>query len=108
MKTYTVEIDALASSVESGRLSVWLQGASDLDAAPDHHVRVSINGMVLGQASWDGKNPHRIDAELPSGALVSGTNTVTIENVGDTDAAFSAFFLDRFELAYPRLNRNRN
>ena len=103
VKTYTVELDALASSVESGRLSVWLQGASDLEAAPDHHVRVSINGMFLGQASWDGKNPHRIDGELPIGALVSGTNTVGIENVGDTEAAFSAFFLDRFELAYPRL-----
>ena len=103
VKTYPIEIDALASSVESGRLSVWLQGARDLEAAPDHHVRVSINGMFLGEASWDGKSPQRIDAELPPGALVSGTNTVAIENVGDTGAAYSMLFLDRFELAYPRL-----
>ena len=65
---------------------------------PRVHQRYGARTSQLGR-----QDPHRIDAELPSGALVSGTNTVTIENVGDTDAAFSAFFLDRFELAYPRL-----
>jgi len=102
VKSYPVEIDDVASSAESGRVSVWLQGASDLEAVPDHHVRVSVNGLLLGEASWDGKTPYRIDAELPPGTLVSGTNAVEIDNVGDTDAPYSMVFLDRFELEYPR------
>lgn len=101
-KSYPVEIDAVATTVETARLSVWLQGASDLEASPDHHVRVRVNGMLVGNGHWDGKAPYRIDGELPPGALVAGTNTVQIENVGDTDAAYSMVFLDRFELDYPR------
>ena len=102
-KHYPFEVSALASMTESSRLSVWLQGVSDFRANPDHHVRVSINGSLLEDVSWDGKKDRRIDVELLPGILKEGENLLELENVGDTEAAYSMVMLDRFSVSYPRL-----
>jgi hypothetical protein len=101
-QTHSFEVDALASTTEAARLSVSLQGASDFDANPDHHVRLYVNGSFAGETSWDGKQPRRIDVELGAGLLHDGDNVLEVENVGDTDAAYSMVFLNRFEVSYPR------
>ena len=87
---------------EPAALSVWLQGASDLPADPDHHVRVSVNDRVVGEASWDGKRVFRLDATVPPGTLTDGANRVALQNVGDTGASYSLVFLDRYELQLAR------
>jgi Peptidase family C25 len=102
-KTYPFSVDQLASTSNSPHLTVWLQGASDFDVTPDHHLRVSVNGTPLGEASWDGKQPKTIEADLTPGVLLEGQNELEIENVGDTPAAYSLVLLDRFSLTYPRL-----
>jgi CSLREA domain-containing protein len=84
------------------RLEVWLQGASDFPAAPDHHLRMSVNGSVVGESSWDGKAAKRVEVELPAGLLREGQNDLAIENVGDTSALYSMVFLDHFAVTYAR------
>ena len=101
-KSYTFPVSALAESSEPSRLSVWLQGASDFPADPDHHVRVRVNGYEVAEASWDGKHPQRIEAEVPPGVLHEGENTLALENVGDTGASSSLVLLDRYALSHPR------
>jgi hypothetical protein len=101
-KSYPFTVDSLADTSEPGMLGVWLQGASDFDVSPDHHVRVSVNGIAVAEASWDGKKPRTILAALPAGVLVEGANTLSLENVGDTNAAYSMVLLDRFSVSYPR------
>ena len=102
-KSFPFDVDALASTTEASRVSVWLQGASDLPAFPDHHVRVYLNGTFVDEASWDGKKAQRLDFELAPGLLQEGENVLEIENVGDTDALYSMVMLDRFEVRFPRL-----
>jgi hypothetical protein len=101
-KTYGFSIDQLADTAEPAHLSVWLQGASDFEANPDHHVRLALNGVPVGEDTWDGKLPRTIEADVTPGVLVQGPNTLEIRNVGDTPAAYSMVFLDRFALRYPR------
>ena len=84
------------------KLEVSLQGASDFEAAPDHHVRIWVNGSVVGEASWDGKAARTVEVSLPPGALREGANELSIENLGDTEAQYSMVFLDRFALTYRR------
>ncbi len=103
VKTYPFEITALAPVAEVSRLQVWLQGASDFTANPDHHVRVYVNGTVVSEASWDGKQATQIDVELLPGLLQKGENRLEVENVGDTDAAYSMVMLNRFAVEYPRV-----
>ena len=101
-RSYPLPVSALAASSEPSRLQVWLVGDSDFDVAPDHHLRLHVNGYLAGEASWDGKARYEISALLPPGILHEGDNVLQIENVGDTGAAYSLVFLDRYALSYPR------
>ncbi len=103
LKAYPFEVSALAPATHPSTLSVWLQGVSDFQAAPDHHVRVYVNGNLVDEVSWDGKTPRRVDVEILPGILREGENVLELENVGDTEAAYSMVALDRFNLRYPRL-----
>jgi hypothetical protein len=103
-KSYPVELRELSSAAtEPALLELWLQGASDFEANPDHHLRVFVNGSLLAEQSWDGKEPRQLRTELPPGLLREGENQLAIENVGDTGAAYSMVMLDKFALSYPRL-----
>ncbi len=100
--SYPFEIANLAQSAESSRLSVWLQGASDFDADPDHHVRAYVNGTLVDEARWDGKEPCALVVELSPGVLQEGQNVLELESASDTGALYSMVFLDRFSVEYPR------
>ncbi|MCG6927419.1 MAG: C25 family cysteine peptidase [Acidobacteria bacterium] len=102
LKSYSFPVDALAGTSEPARLQVWLHGGSDYPADPDHHLAVSVNGYRVGEASWDGKQPYLLEADVDHGILRDGENTLEIENLGDTGAANSLAILDRFDLTYPR------
>ena len=102
-KGYPFEVTALAQSHEASSFSVWLQGVSDFPANPDHHVRVYVNGSMVTELSWDGKQAKKVDVELLPGLLHDGENLLELENVGDTEAAYSMVMLDRFVVEYPRV-----
>ena len=52
-------------------------------------MRVYVNGSLVDEVSWDGKKARRIDVELLPGILKEGENLLELENVGDTEAAYS-------------------
>jgi hypothetical protein len=99
--SYPFTVDHV-SATRAGRLSVDLQGASDFEGVVDHHVRVSVNGTVVGEATWDGKTVQTVDVAVPAGLLREGENALGLEDVGDTGASYSMVFLDRFRVEYPR------
>jgi len=66
-------------------------------------VRVSVNGVGVGEASWDGKTAKKIAIDVAPGLLREWENELSIENVGDTAASYSMVFLDRFAVTYARL-----
>jgi len=101
-KSYLFEIADLASSSKPARIAVFVQGASDLETSPDHHLRLYVNGVLVGEGELEGKTAHRIEAAFPPEVLREGQNDLTLENVGDTGAAHSMVFLDRFQVEYPR------
>ena len=99
-KSFPFTIDSMTD--RGAKLEVHLQGASDFEAAEDHHVRVSVNGIEVGEARWDGKLATTMEALLAPGVLRVGENEMSVENVGDTGAAYSMVFLDRYALTYAR------
>jgi len=101
-KSYPFELSALWATPAASRLSLWLQGTSDFAASPDHHVLVRVNGVPVAEASFEGKKPLRLLAEIPGRVLREGENVLSIENVGDTTAEYSMVMLDRFAVDYPR------
>ncbi|HEY7697358.1 MAG TPA: C25 family cysteine peptidase, partial [Vicinamibacteria bacterium] len=102
-KSFPFELSALRPGDAEPRLEVHLQGASDFLADPDHHVRISVNGVHVAESSWNGKTAVTVAADVPFSILREGENLIEIENVGDTGASYSMVMLDRFSLSYPRL-----
>jgi hypothetical protein len=90
-----------AGSAVDGRLAVFLEGASESGTGVDHHVRVSVNGTVVGEATFGGRRPFRLEAVVPASLFEEGENEIAVENVGDTGVP-SLFFLDRWEVSPPR------
>ncbi len=103
-KSYSFDVDNLEPGGEGGasKLSLWLQGASDFPASPDHHVRVYVNESAVYELSWDGKEARSFEVELAPGLLREGENALELENAGDTEAAYSMVMLDRFAVEYGR------
>jgi Peptidase family C25 len=80
-----------------GSLTVNLGAAVDAQ----NHVQVSLNGTVLGDASWFGAVPH--SATFPvTGWNSSGSNTVGIKALLDPGVASSIVFLQSFDTGYGR------
>jgi hypothetical protein len=102
VNAYPFHITDLAPVSESARLRLWIQGTTDLDVEPDHHLRVYLNGTLLDDFTLEGELAWQGDSELLPGVLLEGENLLEIENVGDTGAAYSQVMLNRFELTYPR------
>jgi hypothetical protein len=94
------------ASPEPAQVVMDLQGGSDADNVVDHHVRVSVNGVVLGEEVFDGKRPHRMSVVVPGGLLREGSNDLVVMNVGDTGVS-SLVFLDRFEVSYAQVSAVR-
>ena len=69
LKSYPVDVDQLAPTTEAARLTLWLQGVSDFDASPDHHVRVYLNGSLVAEEWWDGSKPVKVGRRARTGAL---------------------------------------
>ena len=89
------------STAEMARLAVHLQGGSESGVTTDHHVRLSVNGAEVGEATFAGKRPYRVDVLVPASQLREGANELGVVNVGDTGVS-SLVFLDRFEVSYPQ------
>ena len=101
----TTRVKALALSgvfaVGTAELDVFLQGASESGLPVDHHVSVSLNGTLVGEARFAGKIPYRISLSLPASLLHEGANDLSLTNVADTGVS-SLVFLDRVTLAHPQ------
>ena len=106
-KTKPFALDGLdASSSETARLVVFLQGGSDAVSVVDHHVQVFVGGALVADETFDGAVPHRLEADVPV-SLLATANELTVTNVGDTGVA-SRVFLDRFEILYPQVAAARS
>ena len=74
-KSYPIEVSALAPG--ASKLSVWLQGASVFPAEPDHHVRVYVNGSLVEELSWNGKQAKHVASSSRRVFFVKGTTLWT-------------------------------
>jgi hypothetical protein len=94
-------------SDQLAQVEVELQGGSDApETSEDHHVRVNVNGVDVGEAVFDGKRPYRLTATLLASLLREGSNELSVVNVGDA-GVYSLVFLDRFEVSYPQASEAR-
>ncbi len=83
-------------------VTVYLQGAADTTANPDQHAVVRVNGTPVGEVSWNGAQPAVLTAAFSPALLADGTNTLEVAGVLDAGVPFTYFYVDSFDIAYPR------
>jgi hypothetical protein len=88
------------------RIELRLQGGSESGLAVDHHVRVSVNGVEVGEGVFAGKRPWRLGVVVPAGLVREGTNELRLRNAGDT-GVYSLVYLDGFSVSYPQRGEAR-
>ncbi len=84
-------------------LRMRVQGAtSDSNVNPDHHMVISVNGIPVGDALWDGFSAFEGSFPVPVGALQEGANQIRLTPVADTGAIFDFDYVDWIEISHPR------
>ncbi len=83
-------------------LRVCYQGRSTASPHPNHHTRIFLNGVDVGDQYWDGDKVVSQELQVPTGLLTIGGNTVTVDCPGDTGAAVDSIYLNWIELEYRR------
>jgi hypothetical protein len=83
-------------------IEVVLWGGTDDVSALDHSVRLKLNGQVLNEFRFDGLNAYTYNGRLPAGLLKSGSNSLTLELVGNTEAEVDVVYLESIKVSYAR------
>ncbi len=97
----TLALDGAPAPGEvSLEISLWSYSNAPVD--PDHHVTVTINGVQVAEATWDGQGRQLITGRFSTELLQPGENQLTILAPGDTGASIEVSYLDWIELTYPR------
>jgi len=85
----------------SGNLEITLLGySSSLVSDLDHHAKILLNGINLGDLHWDGKTWNQSNLLIPSGTLKTGTNTIKVELPGDTATDYESIAIDDVAISY--------
>jgi hypothetical protein len=95
-------LDAPGVAAGGGALTVSLQGATASGIAGEHHALVALNGAPLGETSWTGIAARQATFAIPSGLLQETGNQVTVTAQTGSGAPYSFFYVDSFDLSYPR------
>ena len=102
-ETVVLPVEVFDLAPGDGRLRLALLGYTSDEVSPDHHVGISLNGCSLGEARWDDRRPHIVEAAVPYSCLKDGENLLELEAVADTGARADIVLVDWFEVEYQRL-----
>jgi uncharacterized repeat protein (TIGR01451 family) len=101
----SLEVDVAAPGLVQNNtdatLKLTLKGGSMTAAYPDHHVKVSVNGVAVGEDEFDGTRKATLSFTFPS-SLLDSANTVTVTGIKNNGVPYSVFFFDSLDLSYPR------
>ncbi len=103
-RTYSLDAPGLVAG-QAGNLAVSLYGATDSGVPDEHQAAVAVNGTALGTTSWQGIAPRQAAFAVPAGVLQAAGNQVEITAHTGSGAPFSIYYLDGFDLSYPRVFR---
>lgn len=104
-RTFPVEAPDLSGTDGTARLRVTLHGATATGAADEHHAIVRVNGTEVGESRWSGLAESSFELDFSPSLLLPGANAVEVEAVLGSGVPYSIFYVDGFDLTYPRAYR---
>ena len=105
--TYEANLPDVAGSPNASILRAFFAGRSDPPDDPDHRVRFLVNGVEVGESTWNGRTFHLAEIPFDTALLESGgANAFRFDYV--PISLPDSYYLDWFEVAYPRSTRARS
>jgi hypothetical protein len=104
-RTFPVSAPDLSGPDGTARLRVTLHGATATGTADEHHAIVRVNGTEVGESRWSGLAESSFDLDFSPSLLLPGENAVEVEAVLGSGVPYSIFYVDGFDLTYPRAYR---
>ncbi len=101
-KSFQLTVPAARATAAATTLTVHLQGGTDLGLAGEHQATVRVNGVEVGSTAWQGITAHAVSFSFPSSLVADGPNLVEITGTLPAGVESSAFYVDSFDLEYPR------
>ena len=101
----TFSLNAPGFAGGGGTLGVYLQGATASGVTDEHQATVALNGQSLGEVRWTGIAPAQASFPVGAGVLLEAGNQVELTAHTGNGAPFSIFYVDSFDLTYPRVFR---
>ncbi len=90
------------TTVKTIAIRARLYGTTVSSASPDHSAQIQLNGTVIGQSDFNGRELAMPQLTVPASLLRDGGNSLTITSL-TTPAVINQFYLDWFDVTYPRL-----
>ncbi|MFY9822722.1 MAG: hypothetical protein WAM82_15155, partial [Thermoanaerobaculia bacterium] len=103
-RTFSLDAPGLVAG-QAGSLAVSLYGATASGVPDEHQAAVAVNGTALGETSWQGIAPNQATFAVPAGVLQAAGNQVDVTAYTGSGAPFSIYYLNSFDLSYPRTFR---
>lgn len=97
-----------AASSGAANVTLYLKGATHVATGDDHHAVVTLNGGRIGEGTWKGTEATRLCFDIDPALLTDGENTLEVAGLLDAGVKYSIFYLDRFEVTYPRYYKADN
>lgn len=101
-KNHPFSLPSIADAEGTAILRVDFRGRTTASPHPNHHTRISIDGTLVGDETWDGSVAHTQEMEVPLSLLGEGTHTLSVHTPGDTGASVDTVYLNGFTFLYPR------
>jgi hypothetical protein len=67
--SFTFQVNGLSSPAAPASLDLVVWGGADWPQAPDHHLQVSVNGVILADQLFDGLVEKTLKLDLPAATL---------------------------------------
>lgn len=99
-RTYTIQVDKRLSPGPNATMKLWLQGYTDPSQNPDHKVRAKVNGVTVGDISWNGKQAITATFSVASSALLNGANQINLSLPG-SGTSVEGTWLEAAAITYP-------
>ncbi len=100
-KSFTLDAPG-ATAGGSASLTVHLKGASNSGVAAEHHPSIALNGTALGDGHFQGITGADLTFAVDPALLKPAGNTVAVTGLLDAGVPYSIFYVNSFDLIYPR------
>jgi hypothetical protein len=98
------EVAVIDAAPGAAALTARFAGATNGSAGDDHFAIVRVNGVEVGTVAWNGLTRVEPRFEL-DGSLLTPMTSIEVEGILVGGSTGSIFFIDGFDLEYPRSYR---